>query len=260
MVEDTATFAQVNTLLKLVSPCSALRSKPPGYPGSLSASNERRPIVPCMMPALSTRNCTWPALAFFTAVATSGVTVPTFGLGIRPRGPGSGPGTHHAHGIGSCNHHIKRHVASLDLSRPRSSMPTTSAPAALASSALAPWANTATRVGFPVPLGMHDGATHHLVGFLGIHPELHRHVDGLIEFGGCALLHQRQGFSNGIQTVGINLALQAFAFWSVWPFTPLHSYAHQTGRAGDGANGSIQIGGRQVFHLWSWRFPRPARG
>ena len=27
------------------------------------------------------------SLAFFTAVATSGVTVPTFGLGIRPRGP-----------------------------------------------------------------------------------------------------------------------------------------------------------------------------
>src|SRR5206468_2800987 len=54
---------------------------------SLSESNERRPIVPWMMPALSTRNCTWPALAFFTAVATSGVTVPTFGFGIRPRGP-----------------------------------------------------------------------------------------------------------------------------------------------------------------------------
>src|SRR6185503_8587454 len=38
------------------------------------------PIVQWMMPALSTRYVTWPAFAFFTAVATSGVTVPTFGF------------------------------------------------------------------------------------------------------------------------------------------------------------------------------------
>ena len=36
-------------------------------PSSLSVSNERRPMVPWMMPALSTRNWTWPALAFLTA-------------------------------------------------------------------------------------------------------------------------------------------------------------------------------------------------
>src|SRR6185436_17995936 len=54
---------------------------------SCSGVNEARPIVHCTTPALSARNCTWPALAFFTAPATSGVTVPTFGFGIRPRGP-----------------------------------------------------------------------------------------------------------------------------------------------------------------------------
>src|SRR6218665_604852 len=56
-------------------------------PSSLAWSNERRGIVLCTMASLLARNCTWPALAFFTARATSGVTVPTLGLGIRPRGP-----------------------------------------------------------------------------------------------------------------------------------------------------------------------------
>src|SRR5687767_13190163 len=44
---------------------------------SCSAVNEARPIVHCTTPVLSARNCTWPAFAFFTAPATSGVTVPT---------------------------------------------------------------------------------------------------------------------------------------------------------------------------------------
>ena len=48
---------------------------------SLSSSNDLRPIVAWTMPALSTRNWTWPALALRTACATSGVTVPTFGFG-----------------------------------------------------------------------------------------------------------------------------------------------------------------------------------
>src|SRR6202167_1320672 len=39
------------------------------------------------MPAFSARNSTEPPLAPLTAVVTSMVTVPTFGLGISPRGP-----------------------------------------------------------------------------------------------------------------------------------------------------------------------------
>src|SRR6476620_11510085 len=43
------------------------------------------------MPAFSTRNSTEPPLAPATACATSMVTVPTFGFGIRPRGPSTFP-------------------------------------------------------------------------------------------------------------------------------------------------------------------------
>src|ERR1039458_8019414 len=40
-----------------------------------------------MIPVLSTRNSTLPALISLMAFATSWVTVPVFGLGISPRGP-----------------------------------------------------------------------------------------------------------------------------------------------------------------------------
>src|SRR5690554_7465199 len=44
-----------------------------------------------MIPALSTRNSTRPALSSLTILATSKVTVPLLGLGISPRGPRIGP-------------------------------------------------------------------------------------------------------------------------------------------------------------------------
>src|SRR2546429_4953141 len=43
------------------------------------------------MPALSTRNSTFPAFTSLIALATSKVTVPVLGLGIRPRGPSTLP-------------------------------------------------------------------------------------------------------------------------------------------------------------------------
>ena len=43
------------------------------------------------MPAFSARNSTAPPLEAATAAVTSIVTVPTFGFGIRPRGPSTLP-------------------------------------------------------------------------------------------------------------------------------------------------------------------------
>ncbi len=89
----------------------------------------------------------------FTAPATSAETVPTLGLGIKPRGPRiwpSWPTMRIASGDAITT--SKSILPALMLSA-RSSKPTISAPAALASSALTPWANTATRTVLPVPLG-----------------------------------------------------------------------------------------------------------
>ena len=56
-----------------------------------SAANEIFPTGAWMMPVLSTRNSTLPALISLTAFAISNVTVPVFGFGIRPRGPSTLP-------------------------------------------------------------------------------------------------------------------------------------------------------------------------
>ena len=52
----------------------------------LSGVNESLPTGTCTSAVLSVRNSTLPALISRTAAATSFVTVPVFGLGIRPRG------------------------------------------------------------------------------------------------------------------------------------------------------------------------------
>src|SRR5690606_315491 len=61
------------------------------FSDSFAWSHDRRPTRQCTTPALSTRYSTLPAFASRTAVLTSKVTVPTFGFGMRPRGPSTRP-------------------------------------------------------------------------------------------------------------------------------------------------------------------------
>ena len=105
------------------------------------------------MPVRSARYWTCPDLAFLTASATSWVTVPLFGFGIKPRGPNilpSEPTTRMQSGAAMTT--SKSKLPALTCSA-RSSSPTTSAPASFAASALAPCAKTATRISLPVPWG-----------------------------------------------------------------------------------------------------------
>ena len=48
-------------------------------------------MMKCRLAWRSTRNSILPPLMSVTALATSGVTVPVFGFGIRPRGPSTRP-------------------------------------------------------------------------------------------------------------------------------------------------------------------------
>src|SRR6266566_4905380 len=106
-----------------------------------------------MMPNLSVRNSTLPPLESRTARATSLVTVPDFGFGIRPRGPRifpSGPTFAIMSGVAIAeSKSVHPSCTRLTMSSP----PTTSAPASWASRALSPTAKTATRTFLPVPLG-----------------------------------------------------------------------------------------------------------
>src|SRR5947209_3699720 len=120
---------------------------------SASASKEALPIGAWTIPNLSARNSMRPPLTSLTARATSKVTVPDFGFGIRPRGPRirpSGPTLLIMSGVATAT---SKSVNPSETRLTRSSPPTMSAPASLASRSFSPAAKTATRTVFPVPRG-----------------------------------------------------------------------------------------------------------
>ena len=88
-----------------------------------------------------------------TAFVTSVVTVPVFGFGIKPRVPSTlprRPTLAIKSGVATTASKSKR---PFETSSINSSPPTISAPAARASSARSPLANTRTRAVLPVPCG-----------------------------------------------------------------------------------------------------------
>jgi len=107
-----------------------------------------------MMLVLSRRYSTLPAFTSFTALATSGVTVPALGEGIRPLGPSSLPRRPTTPIMsGEATTTSKPNQFSFWIFSTISISPTKSAPASRAASALSPLANTRTRAVLPVPLG-----------------------------------------------------------------------------------------------------------
>src|ERR1039458_10445922 len=76
----TAGFALITALIRLAA-----------FSTSLAAAKLILPTGAWIIPVLSTRNSTLPALISRIALATSTVTVPVLGLGIRPRGPSTLP-------------------------------------------------------------------------------------------------------------------------------------------------------------------------
>src|SRR5271166_2214250 len=105
------------------------------------------------MPALSTRNSTLPALVSFTALAISMVTVPVFGLGIRPRGPSTLPSLPAARIMSGVAMTASKSVQPSMIFCTMSSPPTNSAPASVASRCFSPLARTSTRTDLPRPCG-----------------------------------------------------------------------------------------------------------
>src|SRR5262249_10736817 len=150
----------------------------------------------------------WPPLAFFTAAATSGVTVPTLGFGMRPRGPRiwpSWPTTRIASGAAITT---SKSILPAFTCSARSSMPTISAPAALAAAPLSPGANTGEGPRLAGPGRKHYGAAPRLVAFLRVDAEVHRHIHRFVELGGRRLLHQLHGVERAIGLGAIHLLVE----------------------------------------------------
>ena len=89
--------------------------------------NEALPTPACTTPAFSARNSTEPPFAPLTAVATSMVTLPTFGLGIGRAARVPSEPADQRHQIGRGDDAVEIDRAALHLPT-GSSAPTTSAP------------------------------------------------------------------------------------------------------------------------------------
>ena len=144
----------------------------------------------CTMPAFSTRYSILPPLASLTAVATSNVTVPTFGLGMRPRGPRTRPSLPTAPIMSGVAMTRSKSRNPSETFATRSSLPAKSAPASRASRSFSPLAKTRTRTVLPGPVRQNDRSADHLIGVLGIHAQTDREVDRLVELGVLGLLDE----------------------------------------------------------------------
>src|SRR5271170_1629934 len=203
-----------------------------------------------MMPALSVRYLTCPDLAFFTASATFGVTVPTFGFGMRPRGPRiwpSCPTMRMASGLAMTT--SKSIWPALTFSA-RSSKPTMSAPAALAASAFLPWVNTATRTVLPVPCGITVEPRTCWSDLVASTPKF---TDTSMDSLNLAVANSLTSLS--ASSMAYDFPGGSFSFHVLVRFTvaamlePLRVDAHAAGAARDGAHRRIQVAGGQIRHF-----------
>src|SRR5947207_10253448 len=91
IVDDSVTLLRYLPLAALGFALTMLSTSACALATSEPVANDALPTGAWMMPVLSTRNSTLPALISLIALAMSVVTVPVFGFGISPRGPSTLP-------------------------------------------------------------------------------------------------------------------------------------------------------------------------
>src|SRR5260221_947908 len=215
-----------------------------------AGSKLARPIWACTMPALSVRYRTCPDFAFFTASATFGVTVPTFGFGINPRGPKiwpNWPTMRMASGLAITT--SKSIWPALTFSA-RSSKPTMSAPAALAASAFLPWVNTATRTVLPVPCGITVEPRTCWSDLVASTPKFTDTSTDSLNFAVANSLTSLSASSIAYDLPGGSFSFQVLVRFATAAMShSFHVDAHAARAARDGAYGRIQVAGGPIWHF-----------
>ena len=136
-----------------------------------------------MMPVLSTRNSTLPALISWTALRDVIVTVPVFGFGIRPRGPSTLPSRPTARIMSGVATTASKSVQPPMIFSTISSPPTIVGAGFLRFLLLVAAGDGQDALGLAEAVRQDDRAAHHLVGVLGIDAEPMGQLDGLVELG-----------------------------------------------------------------------------
>ena len=145
---------------------------------------------------LSTRNSTLPAFISLTALATSNVTVPVLGLGIRPRGPEDltqpACGPHHVRRgddgivVGPAFQDFLHHVVPTEKIRA----------GFLRFAKFFAGGQHENSLGLTQAVRERHSATNHLIGLLGVHAKIQHQLDRLVEFDIVGLLQKFGGFFN----------------------------------------------------------------
>src|SRR5579864_3174455 len=209
------------------------------------------------MPNLSVLNSTLPPFTSRTARATSNVTVPDFGFGIRPRGPRifpSGPTLDMMSGVATA---ASKSVQPSDTFFTMSSPPTKSAPASWASLALSAVANTATRTFLPVHFGRTTEPRTICSAWRGSTPSLMcaSTVASNLEIDvSLAILQAVSGSRPPLPLLAMAastfLAASTYFFPLFLGISLLHYLeAHRTGRALDHLHGRFRVIGVEVLAL-----------
>ena len=117
-------------------------------------------------------------------------------------------GTNDTHGIWRSDNDIERHVAGFDL---LSQVFHTNDVGASCFGSFRFFARREDchAYGFAGTSWQHDGAAHHLVGFLRIYAQLYRYVDRFIELGRCALFDQSDSVVESVHFGTVDFGFQS---------------------------------------------------
>ena len=196
-------------LARLIAPTKART-----FSTSASSVKLALPTPAWTMPAFSARYSTWPPLAALIASPTFCVTVPRRGLGIRPRGPRILPSLPTTDIMSGVAMQRSNSIWPAVIFSARSSSPTMSAPAALASSALVALGEDGDAQRLAGAVRQHHRAAHVLVGLARIDVEVERDLDGLVELGlGARLdeLHRVRRLVEGVAVDALVAVLEPFS-------------------------------------------------
>ena len=142
----------------------------------------------------------------------------------------------------------------------RSAEPTTSAPASSASRAFSPSAKTATRASRPVPCGSIIVPRSCSSAWRTLRPEVHVHLDRLVELGGRRALQQPDRLDRRVELLAVDRRRAPRCSACRARPSGLHLHAHRAGGAGDHEHRLLDVARVQVDASSSRRSSAAARG